>query len=219
MTSTKARMVVLAKSWKRGGFCVAGKLLDGSDRWVRPVCDVRGGGLSALQLRLADGGEVEVLSVVDAVLGQAMPNGVQRENCLLGDGAWRYVGAWDRRRLDELTDAVDRLWLGPERHLAPAQAVRCDRSLALVRVDSLIVEAGPHPYRSGYQFLGSFDYRGVGYRQWSVTAPNLCRRLESELDRSEPFGRWELGPAFLCLSLSQPFNGYHYKLIAEVFEA
>ncbi len=225
MTSQTARLVVLAKSWKCGGLCVAGKRLDGAGAWLRLVADAQGGSLSASALRLAEGGEAEVLSVVEVPVAGAVPNGVQRENRLLGPGRWRYLGAWDPQRLDELADAPVDLWvdpaLGPGRRFRPEHAVRCDRSLALVRVNGLTVRGRPHPYQpSGYRFTGAFTYGGIQYDGFTITSPRVCSRLEAALrERGVHQGTWSWGPVFLCVSASQPFHGYHYKLIAEVFEA
>ncbi len=216
------RMVVLAKSWKTGGYCVAGKRLDADRGWVRPVRTPSGGSLSNSHCLLDRGGVADVLSVVDIPLGARVSDGVQRENRLLGKGRWHYVAAWDRVRLGELVDEVEDVWLDPKLgacdRVRPAFAGAIDHSLLFLRVSELRLSASHEPHRVQPKLRAGFVYRGVAYQGLSVTSPRCCQRWRAESAWGAA-NEWAMGDAYVCLSLGQPFNGYHYKFVAEVYPA
>ena len=59
---------------------------------------------------------------------------------------------------------------------------------------------------------GRFQYNGVDY--WlRVTDPSYERQYRQQLD-----GDYQVGDAFLTISLGEPFQGYAYKLIAAIIQ-
>jgi len=83
-------MVVLAKSKKLGGRCVAGLKTDGGV-WVRPVGPSEDGTLFSQHYTLSNGSQAEVLDVVKIEVKEPRPEPHQPENWLISDKKWRLV--------------------------------------------------------------------------------------------------------------------------------
>jgi hypothetical protein len=93
-----ARIICLANSRKHGNRCVAG-LDQATGRLVRPVT-LRGDGAIPPAMERLEGGDPQVLDVLDLPLGAAGPDyGFQPENRLLAGGPWARVGRADPKTL------------------------------------------------------------------------------------------------------------------------
>jgi len=65
----------------------------------------------------------------------------------------------------------------------------------------------------------SLSFAGC-YHEFDITDPEFTRRYKMpETAVSHPHQRFDLNaPFFVCLSLTKPFNGKHYKIAATIFE-
>ena len=222
-THTVKRIVCLANSRKRGGRCVAGKelLADGrAGGWIRPVSARDDEEVSPQERCYADGGDPQVLDIIDVPLLNPRPKTYQRENWLLNPNVcWSKVGrtAWDD--LAAMADDDEPLWInghstagGHNDRVPIDDAKDIDDSLRLIRVDALTVSVS-EPLRPSADFpvlRGSFNYHGDDYC-FRITDP------ESENGSlSLAYGDYRVGERYLCVSLGEPFEGYAYKLIATI---
>ena len=221
---TVKRIVCLANSRKLSGRCVAGIEIDADGNrvgWIRPVSNPGGGELLYNQYRYRDGTELRVLDVVDISLLRPCPHWYQCENWLIdGDGNCRKVGRLSPRDLYPIVDQPESLWVNGyhsrdctnDKIPLPLGDI-LSSSLLLVYLDRLslwtITQIRPDG-SSRPRLQGRFSYGGHDYKLW-VTDPIYERRYLGQLQ-----GCHELRECFVTLSLSEPFEGYCYKLIAAI---
>ena len=222
---TVKRIVCLANSRKRGGRCVAGKVLrlDGhASDWLRPVSARDDEEVSPRERCYADGADPQVLDVIDVPLLNPRPKTYQQENWLLdANRHWAKVGRATWNDLPAMTDRDEPLWInghstrgGQNDRVPLAETAGIDNSLRLIRVDALTVTIS-EPARPSADFpilRGSFNYFGDEYR-FRITDP------ESESGSLNlPYGDYPVGERYLVVSLGEPFEGHAYKLIATIIK-
>jgi hypothetical protein len=219
------RIACLANSRKLNGRCVAGKeSIDGRPAsWIRPVSAREHEAVSEYERQYPDGSDPRVLDIMDVPLIEPRPKDYQQENWLLDpEHYWEKVGSAGWRDLDEYVDPEGPLWINGQStynglndkvDLSSISSVHS--SLRVVRVDRLrfVVfkpgEAFGNPKR---RVQGQFRHHGTDYWLW-VTDPSYERVY---LARSD--GSYDIGNAFLTISLGEPHKGAAYKLIAAVIE-
>lgn len=221
--STVKRIVCLANSRKRGGRCVAGKELLSDDcvgGWIRPVSARHDEEVSPQERCYPDGGDPQILDVIEVPLLDPRPKTYQRENWLLDPNQqWTKAGqvTWDD--LSTMIDRDEPLWInghstpsGRDDRVPIDTATGLDNSLRLIRVDALTVSVS-EPLRPSADFpilRGSFNYHGDDYC-FRITDP------ESESGSVElAYGEYAVGERYLTVSLGEPFEGHAYKLIATI---
>ena len=220
MTKT---VLILANSRKLSGRCIAGiEIVDEvPDAWVRPVSSREHGEVSEYERRYQDGSDPKVLDLVDIPLLHPVPEGYQTENWLLDPGFY-----WERIRavrVDELAmlEDTEQLWLIDTSSTYHGLNDRVPLDAADSLVDSLrLIHVADLEYRvfapgegfgdSKRRVQALFTHRSVGYRL-RVTDPVVEREY-----LAQPDATYEVGPAYLTVSLGEPFSGYAYKLIAAV---
>lgn len=224
-TSTVKRIVCLANSRKRGGRCVAGKELRPDGRaggWLRPVSARDDEEVSPRERCYADGGDPQVLDVIDVPLLSPRPKTYQRENWLLDPNhRWAKVGQATWNDLRSMTDRDEPLWInghstrvGQNDRIPLAETAAISNSLRLIKVEALTVTVS-EPSRPSADFpmlRGSFNYLGDEYR-FRITDP------ESESGSLNlSYGDYSVGERYLVVSLGEPFEGHAYKLIATIIK-
>lgn len=215
-------LVCLANSRKLNGLCFAGRQILSRDGgkvgpWIRPVGRVHSE-LQAWQQTLEDGSLPDLLDIVRLELEDAVPRLQHREDNRLGTAKWRRVGRFPYGKLGSLVQSPPDLWLAQE---APFGAHKHDRfpetepaaaSLYLIRVDRLTMTVAENPWKPGkLKTRAHFEYRGVDY-DLSVTDIQVTRLLETGVMQNPTV----MNNVALCISLSEPFEGCVYKLVAAV---
>ncbi|MFG2170004.1 hypothetical protein ACGFMO_01255 [Streptomyces niveus] len=215
--------VCLANSRKLSGRCVAGMVDDDSGEWVRPVSARRNGEVSAYERQYRDGTDPNVLDIVSVPLLRPQSHSFQSENWLLDpDYYWERTGRVGWRGLLSLEERPGALWIngastyhGSNDHISTEEAVTLSDSLKLIRVADLKLHV--HAPRAMFGdpkrvLRARFSYEGREYIL-RVTDPEYRRE-----NLAKPDGIYELGESFLTVSLSEPFEGYVYKLVAAIIE-
>ena len=163
-------------------------------------------------------------------LGRASDPG-QPENWRLDENvAWSKIRSVSRRGLSRLEENPHDLWLEDKDHSdrisAHGQARQpAPHSLVIVRPTSFCVRL----WREFNQFKGYvqrksravFTYAGNEY-SLSITDPLFSQR-HCRYHPEQGKGHIDVTPpcantCLLCVSLTPPFNGYHYKVLATVVE-
>lgn len=218
-------IICLANSRKPGGRCVAGKVTQNSKfgAWVRPVSARSGGELSHLDRQFNGGAEPALLDVIEiAMLGKA-PHAYQPENHTIDDTRyWRRVrgatfnearSAVDRRQQDLWGTSFGSSYNGTNDRVPVANAASFNYSLRLVEVTDLRIHVSAEGAAFGNmtrKLRGHFTYSQQPYAL-SITCPLVEAQYIAGQD-----GWFDVGNALLCVSLSEPHQGYAYKLIASV---
>lgn len=220
------RIVCLANSRKLSGRCVAGKVwpaVPPSTGWVRPVSARPHQEVSEHERQYQDGSDPRVLDIIDVPLLTPCPASYQSENWLLDPNFyWVKSGNAGWTDLGTLVDAPGPLWTngdstyhGTNDRVADAVAASLTSSLRLVRVDGVglsVFQPGAAFGNPKRRVQAAFVHSGVTYRLW-VTDPIYERRYLAMVD-----GQYQIGPAFLTVSLGESHNGACYKLIAAIIE-
>jgi hypothetical protein len=209
-------VICLANSKKLGARCVAGVEQD-SQTWIRPMGSGSHGAITLTEQTLNDGSRPELLDQIEMQLGEPMPQPGQPENWSLAPGQWRRVGhVSDHEARDLLmglsTDAP--VFGTNERSVSVAEVAggSVTSSLAVVRPQDLNWEKR-RGFTGGTQIRGQF----VHAEQWHdlpLTDPAFLGQ----------FVNFEIGDyahsaaqeVFLVISLGEPMNEEHWKLIAGV---
>lgn len=215
------RLVCLADSRKYSGWCVAGKeIIDGRvGCWIRPVSGEATGELSLADITMANGGVPKLLDIIEVPLGGSSPHTYQVENHLVCRGPWVCHGTMPFEEVRRSCDEVDRLWINGY-HSRTGQNDRMPFDLACESLVSSLLFISPEELcicveedlKGLPRVRGAFTYRGEGYRL-AVTDPVIETRYISM-----PLGNYavEGSQPFLTVSISEPFEGFCYKLIAAI---
>jgi len=226
------RIVVLANSIKKGGWCVAGREIGHdevcTDNWLRPISSDPEGTLKPKHMVVNTGRPLKVLDIVDVPLTCNVNDACHPEDWTLDRQEWQHVGVFDRKRLPELEEAPRDLWLEDRPDRVPCIPPRCRKrrqSLYLIRPKDLHIrwsrEYKKHKGYIGYRRRAVFSYGGVEY-DLGLTDPVItdkyCRTFpnvdEPPNELRLPFG----DECLLCVSFTPKLNGYHYKVIAGVLQ-
>ncbi len=230
------QIIVLANSIKKQARCVAGRevLQSGGTTsvgsWVRPVSGEDEGQLLARHYRLLNGGSASVLDIIEIhVTGRTGDPG-QPENWRLDEmRPWRKVGRFSPKDIVPLLENPNNLWLERRKRTNQASVSFQARqqgqsSITLIRPQGLRIrlwtEFNEYKYSEQRKTHAVFSYAGQEY-DLSLTDPVFTSRYRQHPACAEP--PIELIPecrdkCALCVSLTPPFHGYHYKVVATVLE-
>lgn len=214
------RIVCLANSYKHEHRCVAGIDL-GTKRWVRLIGNQIPGCMSLKETSYEDGSLVAPLDVFEAELAEPCGTGSHPEDFRIAERPLTYFRKFDRagdlRFLNALKAEAGTVLQGPsDRVYAPLVEKRpVRRSLDLVRPEDLwwwIRSDGKRKNRALFRSNRvRFDL--------AVTDPAWLDRLaplEPGIYPHSSFFSEKLAETLLTVSLSEPFERFHYKLVAGV---
>lgn len=164
-------VVVLTKSSKHGGYCVAGVGVN-NGHWIRLVSSDEDshGAIFKYNMRYENGAYCEPFDVVRVPVIGKLPAANQPENVLIDEGRpWHKLGAFSVSRLISLhPPEVSNYIFGNGRcYLNAKQIGAVDRSLTLIKVYDLIVRR-----EDSKKPKAEFRYRGRKYMFMSVTDPD-----------------------------------------------
>jgi len=231
------RLLVLANSYKGNGRCIAGREIVAVGRdgyrlgsWIRPVGTDHQGELHEPQRRYHNGAFVEVLDIAEFPLIGTANERCQPENYKIPNSFfWRNVtSGYERYDLSYLEEGPIDLWLQahePSDRVSHSFAIQTppEHSLHIIRPKHfrLCLESKMRDGKSKTCWRAVFEYRGTEY-DLSFTDPKIRARFEPQVPKSyhEPSEiRLPCGDHLLiCVSLARPWQGYHYKVVATIFE-
>jgi hypothetical protein len=236
-------MVVLAKSYKPGGRCIAGKLVEYTDdkkvkigNWVRPVAndDTGKGALTEEMYSYEDGEETKILDIVEVPVIKGFPIDGQPENYAIDEAnKWKKIGSLSAASIPRISESVESIWNDPQAssNIVTAsydQQGFISQSLCLIKPTNLLITLSndynefEHVHKK--KISASFDYLGVSYENISITCPSTRRILTNQYpDAGQASKDMPLRKGdnyVLCMSLSPRFGGEnnHYKLVATIFD-
>jgi hypothetical protein len=212
---TRKTIVCLANSKKLGAYCVAGVEQDTQD-WIRPLGSGSHGAVTVSEQTLADGTRPELLDLIEVPLERPAPQPGQPENWELASGRWRRLGQLDNDDARDLLESLaeDAPAFGTnERSVSVADVaageVAC--SLAVVRPERLRWTKRVWP--EGTKIRAVFMHAG-GRHDLPVTDPAWLAHFAH--DAPGDYGHVDSEEVYLVLSLGEPMNDEHWKLVAGV---
>lgn len=235
--STTKHLLILANSIKHWpGVCIAGREIQsqGSDyrlgSWVRPVSETGEGELSPTETMLPSGKQPTILDFVQIQLVRYMKDPLQPENWLIDDAQkWRSVNSlYQKAPWEILVESPESIWLQRgERtdRVSPVYLKKTppDQSLYFVHVPTVRARFEWNEWDGRYKQRrrAMFAYRGVEY-EFNITDPKFSERHRSQFPtKGRPANVFDVRPpngCYLCVSLAPEFNGFHYKVVATIFE-
>ncbi|MFZ4509199.1 MAG: dual OB domain-containing protein [Fimbriimonas sp.] len=217
------RVVCLANSRKLHGRCIAGIEWDGqaAGRWIRPVSDREHEEVSEEERRFQNGADPKLLDIISIPFLRAKPNGHQVENVLLNpEYYWKLEGHLSVSELARFPIEAGHLWIngvhtnaGENDQIPVAQLTTIQSSLCLIKVESIkfdVCAPGAAFNNPKRRVRGHFKHNGEKYALW-VTDPTIEREYLAFEN-----GYYASGPAYITISLGEPFNAHSQKLIAAV---
>ena len=211
----EVEVVCLANSPKPGGRCVAGFCSEIG--FVRLVGDARGAALPNQAIILDTGVELQPLDSFWVELDQHVPLNYQPENWLFTPGPLKFAGAWsltdDLRSLLDLCDESPPL-LENDSPSVPVSWTKVngfEQSLTLVHVQSPTFGSMPKTV-GGSRWFCEFTIDGL-LHNLAVTDEQMKKKIQGARGNLETSSEW-----ILTISLGEPYNGYHYKLVASAIE-
>lgn len=216
--ATIKSLVCLANSRKHQGRCVAGRELIGQtlSGWIRPVSDRMGEEVSERERQYQGAIEPRPLDIVDIPMLGPKASSHQQENWLLAKGwFWAKRGRFPFSGLAQAAEAAGSLWLNNSEsstginNRVPIECVSgINCSLKLIAVQDLQIKV--FTLWDVRRANAIFSFSGTRY-SLRVTDPVI---EDQYLTRET--GYYNLGAAYLTVSLGENFNGYCYKLVAAI---
>jgi hypothetical protein len=212
--SRSENLLVLANSWKPGGRCLAG--VTASGEWVRPVSMTEHGTVPNAAT-MVEGRLVEPYEIVEVEIGERLPRPHQRENfLLLSQGGLALSRSWPD---GDIGGILDGLVSRPAPFALEGgdyiEASRFDgsepaESLTLLWTEDLAIHWRRN-FRNDLRPRAVFSANGI---HWDVS----CTANQGVDFPSRPTTETvtPIGQAFVCVSLAEPLNGRHYKVVAGV---
>ena len=210
----KVRFVCLANSFKKGGKCVAGIVLDennnpvydnGNPKWVRPICNTEYG---ELPTHLVE--NIKILDIVEVeVLSYPHWNSYQSENAFFEENSLCVTGKYNNN-LEVLYDSRGLIFGNRGKAIAEDNIYNHRYSLMFVKTTDFEVYQKTYEDSPKVQTRIKFIYCGNQY-DLPVTDPVFLKKYQSNPEFLK--GCKQIG---MTLSIGVVHNGWYYKLIAGI---
>jgi len=221
MAYTK-RFVCLANSFKKGGSCIAGREIIGTQigGWIRPVGDRPTAEVKAWESRY-ENGSPKLLDIIDVSLLRVEPRHHQTENHVIDASMrWVKVGELPWSALADIEDRPASLWINSDHTKGPGlfdcmsetKAFTLSNSLMLIKPENFIIEVGPHYYTGKKTWRAGFSYNCTNYNL-SLTDPVATNKFAAD-------GTYPVNDLYACISLTEPWekdSNRCHKLVAAIF--
>jgi len=208
----KKEIIIMTKSAKINGFCVAGIDIR-NGKWIRLVSnDVTGeGAVSKRDLTFEDGSEAEIFDIV-SVECSPLATIAQSENYLYDN---RYY--WEKIRSLGYDEAIANCSLDNSPYIFVNNKRSLDedeingKSLLLAEIDNIVINVVYEFNKKKWK--ASFEYNGLEYNDINVGDINI-RNTYTECGQFDI-----LGKHFAVFSLTGKFEltGKYYKMLAQLF--
>lgn len=214
-------IIILAKSKKYGGYCVAG-IDANTGKWIRLNSNNKEshGAVPKTFMKDCYGHTIDVLDRIKVNIKQYIPEGMQIENYLYdestrfirqGKVTLNYVLAKIYQKAEDYIFYNVGRWIPKE----DINQIPCYdwHSLQWIQARTLSIYTKYNEYKDRVSYRGEIEYKGHYYRDLSITDESFIERCQKEKIKS-------LKNPFLVMSLGVPFekDNRQYKLIATVLE-
>lgn len=218
------RIVCLANSYKHENRCVAGISLI-TKRWVRLIGQTVPGCLTQAETCFEDGREAAILDVFEVELDQPCASNCHPEDVHVTGERWRLVRRFERTQDSRfLADYVNKApavlqGYSDRIYARKIEGAPVDKSLELICPSDLWwwirIESGKRKNRALFR-VGTASRT---HYELAVTDPSWLEKMRALSPGIYPHAQFIAANSkktFLTVSLSEPFEGFHYKLVAGV---
>ena len=218
------RIVCLANSYKHHHRCVAGISLV-TKQWVRLVGRKVAGCLTVDETRFENGTEAALLDLFEVDIGQNCGSNSHPEDVFVAEKTWRsarrFDGPGDKLILENFVSRRPVLFgdHGDRIHVDKLADARATHSLELIQPDDLRWWIREINGKRRNRALFRLDRGSRPRYDLAVTDPqwlNLLNFLPAGIYPHSFFFKDKLPVTFLTVSLSEPYDNFHYKLVAGV---
>jgi len=217
-------IILLTKSWKGGGYCVAG-IDTATGKWVRILSNnsstTKQHAVSEEDMKYQNGTSAQVWDRVNIECIGSTPNYYQPENYTMDNGYyWGKLGTADIRNVVSLhpPERHGNLFYNSNKVVDPNEILTINPnerySLALIKPEEVkICVKRWDDYRPIITAL--FCHMGKKYQYIKVTDPIFVKQYENIFD-----GYYDINNVYFVVSLADlnPKDGLHWKLIASVLQ-
>lgn len=208
------KIIILTKSKKHSGYCVAGIDYE-TGEWIRLVSSdsETEGAVPWEDLQYSNGETLEVYDIIMCRLLRKCGTIVQPENCLYDETVkWEKVG---KSNLDEVIkihgyDSVDYVFENEDTKLSADWIFSGNPSLCLLKVKDASVWVKTFEDK---KISLNFTYDDIQYKYMSISQIDLLNYYRNKTDDSYP-----LGTVTVVFSLTDKYywNGKYYKVVAQI---
>lgn len=209
----KKNIIILTKSDKRAGYCVAG-IDEMTGEWIRIVSsnEVTEHAVPLKDMVCDNGELIEIYDVVEIDFLKSVATQVQPENYLYNESA-----KWKKKRKSSLNevlrlrgcDNTEYVFGNENYRLTEDEVGQQEKSLLLLKVDDPWYQIKEFPERKVVQL--NFRFKGINYRFFKITQASL---KEKYLAYNE--GQYTTGTQFFVFSLTDKYkDGKYYKVVAQ----
>lgn len=209
----KKDIIILTKSDKRAGYCVAG-IDKSTGEWIRLVSSNSAAehAVPGNHLFCDDGKIVDIYDIVEIEIKKAVPTDVQPENYLYDEDIdWKKKGKSNLREVLQIHgyDNTEYIFGNTDNRLTQDEVHLAEKSLLLLRVDEPVYFVKCFPERTVLQL--NFKYNSIQYSYFKVTQSDLKEQYNDYKD-----GRYQTKTDVFVFSLTDRFkDGRYYKVVAQ----
>lgn len=217
-------ILCLANSHKHNHRCVAGIHL-GTKRWVRLVGRQAPGCLTVRETCYADGTEAAILDVFEAELGEKCATNSHPEDVFTAGSQWRplrrFDGPADMRFLTSFVNKGPAVLNGDgdRIYVRRFEKISAQASLELIQPDDLWWWIRDENGKRRNRALFRLGHASRVRYDLAVTDPvwlNQLKLLTTGIYPHSLFFKDKPPGTFFTVSLSEPYENFHYKLVAGV---
>ena len=208
------KIIILTKSRKHSGYCVAGIDYE-TGEWIRLVSSdsETEGAVPWEDLQYSNGETLEVYDIIMCRLLRKCGTIVQPENCLYDETMkWEKVG---KSNFDEVIkihgyDSVDYVFENEDTKLPADWRFSGNPSLCLLKIKDASIWVKTFEDK---KISLNFTYDDIQYKYMSISQIDLLNYYKNKSDNSYP-----LGTVTVVFSLTDKYywNGKYYKVVAQI---
>jgi hypothetical protein len=208
------RFVCLANSFKEGGRCLAGILLDANckpifenekPKWIRPICNTTHG---EIYTNLVS--HIKILDIIEIeITNYPKVNNYQSENVYFRENSIRIIGEFQINQLDNLIDNRNLIFGNRGKAVSEEAIVNLTFSLMFVKINQYEViekKYEDNPKKSQIRLV--FSYNKNKY-DLPITDPVFMHNYQKNPSFFEIFNQ-----LYITLPLGVEWQGWFYKLVA-----
>lgn len=212
-------VIILTKSDKNGGYCVAGIDI-ATGNFIRIVSEDIVSEHALFDNHLIYRGSHEYVDIMDVVKVKLKGKDncwYQPENYVIqGNNSFEKIRVANKDEIRDYLMDLDYVFYNDEKCVTPEliREFRDKYSLVIFKVDKLKLWLDN---RNNQKLLANFEYNNVEYSYINITDHNITQRYISNVAEKSPRPYIMYNP-ILIMSLGTLYQGSHFKLIANIIE-